>query len=204
MALWQGRTSCADIGNHPLLADVLPQLKFGQPRFQLDFKVPPKTLLGFVAQIASWARLCMIEEPSGGFNGRQYYQTHVMLFDAINETSRERLLPGFSGADFFQVLRTDVTANPWSAQYQRAYQLVWSILTKSSMQIVPHAKGLTSSPQLGVYLDQKGNENVDVDATSFFALLRHGSVHFEQLRSAIDMHVIEASSAIIRKGILET
>lgn len=205
MALWRGRTDCGDIGSHPLLADVLPKLKIGQPRFQLEFKVPLKTLLGFASQIAAWARLCMIEEPAiGGFNGRQYYHNHVMLFDAITETSRERLLPAFTGADFLRVLKTDVAAHPESPGYQTAYELVWSILTRSSLQIVPHAKQLTVSPQLGTYLDQDDNANLDVDPSSFFALLRHGSVHYEQLRSTIDIHEIESSNAVIRKGMLET
>ncbi|USW59771.1 Putative afumC-like glycosyltransferase, nucleotide-diphospho-sugar transferase [Septoria linicola] len=203
MALWAGRTTCTDIGSHPLLTEVLPQIKFGQSRFQLDFMVSRKTLVGYVGQIVAWARLCMIEEPDGGFNGRSYYREHVMLFDAMTETSPERLLPNFDAGDFLRVLGTKLDADPQSASYQTAYKLVWSILTRSSMQKVAHAKQMTRTPQLGIYLDQKENENLDVDSSNFFELLRYGSVHYEQLRKEINISEVEGPEAVIRRRILD-
>ena len=204
MALWAGRTSCEDMASHPLLAEVLPQIQYGQSRTKLDFAISRQTLVGYVAQITAWARLCMIEEPNGGFNGREYYRTHVLLFDSLTETSPERLLPDFSPEDFLQVLQTKLDTDPSSKSYQKAYQLIWRILTKSSMQKVAHAKGVTKTPQLGIYLDRKENESLDIDSGTFFGLLRYGSVHFEQMREQIDVHEIEPYEAVIRKGALES
>ncbi|KXT07266.1 hypothetical protein AC578_2482 [Pseudocercospora eumusae] len=203
MALWHGQTNCADLGSHPLLAEVLPQIKFGQNPFKLHFNISPKTLAGYVAQIAAWARLCMIEEPHGGFNGRAYYREHIMLFNAITETSPERLLPHCTAEDILRVFKTKLDADPESASYRTAHKLIWGILAKSSMLKVAHAKHLTKSPQLGIYLDQKENENLDIGPNTFFELLRYGSVHFEQVRKEMDIHEIEPYEAVIRKGILD-
>lgn len=209
MALWEGRSNCVDLGSHPLLAEVLPQIKFGQNPFKLDFArdISPRALAGYVAQIAAWARLCMIEEPDGGFNGRSYYREHVMLFDAMTETAPERLLPHFTAQDMLRVLETKVHADPQSqshsASYRTAHNLIWGILTTSSMLKVAHAKSLTNSPQLGIYLDRPENENLDVHSSTFFELLRYGSLHYEQLRTEIDLHEIEPDEAVIRKGILD-
>jgi hypothetical protein len=145
----------------------------------------------------------MIEEPNGGFNGREYYANHVLLLDALSEGYSEQLIPDFDAQKFLSVLKTTLDEDPKSSEYQAAYNIVWRILTRSSVQFIHRAKGLALYPQLGVLLDQKENENLDVGSGTFFDLLRYGSVHFEQRRDKINLYAAEKPEAIIRKRVLE-
>jgi hypothetical protein len=203
MALWEGRSNCDGIASHPLIAEVFASTKFGQTRTKLEYQVPPTTVLSYVGQVAAWARVCMIEEPNGGFNGREYYATHVMLFDALLEGWPEQLDPEFHPQKLLNILETKLDADPTSPEYKLAYAHVWRLLTKCSLQFISRGKEITKLPQLGLLLDWRDSENYHTDSGTFLELLRYGGVHFEQLREDIVLHKVVKPDVAIRKGILE-
>lgn len=110
---------------------------------------------------------------------------------------------GFEGQYFFSVLTTRLDADPESKEYQDAYQTIWRMLTKASMQKITHGKELTKTPACGVLLDKEENEGKDVAPGTFASLLRYGTVHFEQLRETIDYVKAEKTEYVIKKGLLE-
>ena len=172
-------------------------------KYHWEFSVEPVTVVEYVGQVLAWERLCMLSEPSCGFNGTEYWENKVLLFDALSEDWGAEATIGFSGQDLFNVLETRRDAAPESQEYQKAYKTIWRLLTQSSMQKITHGKNLTKSPALGILLDRQGNEGKDIAAGTFAELLRYGSVHFEQEREEIKYIKPPTPERTIRKGLLE-
>jgi hypothetical protein len=147
----------------------------------------------------------MLEEPNGGFNGVEYWANSVLLFDSLTESWAAEQQVGFTGKALFNMLVTKRNADPQSKEYQPAYKAIWRLLTKSSLQKITHGKHLTETPALGIFLDAKENEEVDIAPGTFAELLRYGSIHLEQTRESIDYIKAKRPTLerIIKKDLLE-
>lgn len=173
--------------------------------FSWDFKVDEHTVLGYIGQCIAWIRLTWLEEPNDGFNGREYFRTKVLLFDVAPEDWAAERIVGYKGEDLFKVFTTRLDADPESEEYRRAEEVVWRLLTQSTMQKITHGKGLTKSLACGIFLDQPENEGKDQAPGTFGELLRYGSLHFEQTRERIEYvePILVDDKSVIRKGLLE-
>lgn len=171
--------------------------------YHWEFNVEPLTVMEYIGQVLAWLRLSMLEEPNNGFNGAEYYENKILLFDSLSEDWGAEATIGFSGQDLFEVLATRRDAAPDSKEYQQAYKTIWRLLTRSSMQKITHGKNLTKGAALGVLLDEKENEGKDVAPGTFAELLRYGSVHFEQKRKDINYVKTRKPEHTIKKGLLE-
>jgi len=203
--LWNGKKNPGGIIEHPLIA-FAKELKFdgSQARnFHWDFKVEPQTVMEYIAQVMSWMRLSMLEDPNDRFSGAEYYASKVLLFDSLTEDWAAEDTVGFEGINLFNVFATRLDADLESEEYKLAYKAVWRLLTKSSMQKITHGKNLTKTPALGVLWDLKENEGKDIEPGTFAELLRYGSVHFEQERKEIDYIKAPKPEPIMKKGLLE-
>lgn len=206
--LWKSRSSSQGLSKHSLLEFVFDRPRRQTPgrEFKFPFKTSIEELRNYTAQITLWMRLALLEEPNGGFDGRKYWQEKVLKFDVLSECWAAEVKIGWIGEDLFDVLATKRTgpgAEPESEQYRKADDLVWHLLTSTSMQKVTHGKCLLSSPALGTLWDLPENEGKDFEPDTFAELLRYGSVHFEQRRTAIDYVTVEPDDFVIRKGLLE-
>lgn len=203
--LWEGRTDHVGILESPLISfgSAISFESAQQSNFHWDFKVEAKTVMEYIGQVLSWLRLCMLEEPNGGFNGRKYFANKVLLFDSLTEDWSMEDTVGFQGRNLFDALATRRDADPESEEYKLAYKATWRLLTRASMQKITHGKNLTKSPALGVLWDLPENEGKDMEPGTFAELLRYGSVHFEQDREDIDYVKAEAPEHVIREGLLE-
>ncbi|KAF2476673.1 uncharacterized protein BDR25DRAFT_252836 [Lindgomyces ingoldianus] len=204
---WQGQNDHRNIIKSPLIGFVKDiDFSASQERgFKWDFKVDAATVMGYIGQVMAWTRLAWLEEPNGGFNGVEYYANKVLLFDSLTESWAAEQIVGFEGKGLFDAFTTRRDADPESEEYKKAYETIWRLLTKSSLQKITHGKGLTHSPACGLLLDQPENEGKDMGSGTFAELLRYGCVHFEQTREAIDYVKAEkpAPEVIIRKGLTE-
>ena len=171
--------------------------------YSWEFKVKPTIVMEYIGQVMAWRRLCMLEDPNDGFNGADYYDQKVLLFDSLSEDWGAEATIGFSGQDLFDVLTTKRDADPQSEQYRTAFKTIWRILTRSSMQKITHGKNLTKAPALGILLDMEENQGKDAAPGTFAELLRYGSVHFEQSRETIEYVKAEKPKERITKGLLE-
>ena len=163
------------------------KIRFEDPRarrFPWDFKVKPVVFMEYLGQLLAWQRLCTLKDPIDGFNGPEYYETRVLLFDSLSETWGAEEIIGFSGQDVYDILTTRSDIDPDSPEYQKAYKTIWRLLTRSSMQKIVHGKGMTKAPTLGILLDE--NDGNDATPGTFAELLRYGSVRFEQKRREIE------------------
>lgn len=53
--------------------------------FHWDFKVEPSTVMEYISQVVAWLRVCMLEDPSDGFDSAEYYGNKVLLVDSLSE-----------------------------------------------------------------------------------------------------------------------
>ena len=145
----------------------------------------------------------MLEDTGDGFSGADYWQNHVLVFDVLPENWGGEAKLGFpgSGQKMFDLLSLKRDINPTSKEYKEAYNLVWRLLTKSSMQKITHGKHLTNSVHLGVLWDE--NEGYDSKPGTFAELLRYGTVHFQQTRPEIAYVKAPKPPKTIKKGLLE-
>ena len=203
--LWKDRTNPGGIIENPLVF-FGKEMKYedSQARnFHWQFSVEPRTVMEYVGQVLAWMRLCMLEDPTDGFNGTEYYGNKVLLFDALSEDWGAEEEIGFLGQDFFDVLATKRDVDVESDEHQKAYKTIWKLLTQSSMQKIAHGKHLTKDLALGMLWDMKENEGKDKEPGTFAELLRYGSVHFEQKREGIKYVKAEMPTYRIKKGLLE-
>lgn len=203
--LWKDRTNPGGIVGNPLVA-LGKEWRYERSRarnFRWDFKVEPSTVAEYIGQVVAWLRVCMLEDPTDGFNGAEYYGNKILLFDSLSENWGAEEEIGFSGQDLFDLMATRRDADMESKEYRTAYKTIWRLLTHSSMQKITHAKNLTKGFALGILWDMKENEGKDVEPGTFAELLRYGSVHFEQEREAIKYVKAEMPTHRIKKGLLE-
>ncbi|KAH7120027.1 hypothetical protein B0J11DRAFT_535076 [Dendryphion nanum] len=207
MHFWQNQSDHTGIIQSPLIAFV-HKFKFEESEkrgYHWDFKVDELTVLGYIGQVIAFIRLAWLQEPNEGFNGVEYYQKKILLYDSLAEDWAAEPIVGFAGEGLFKVLSTSRNADPESDEYKLAYRTVWRLLTKSGMQKVTHGKHLMKTPALGVFLDKPENQELDLKEGTFFELLRYGSVHFEQTRESSEYvePKLPDEDQIIKKGIFE-
>ena len=205
--LWRdGRQSSKGIAADPLLAFMASMNRSFEDskasNFHWKFKIEAGEVFEYISQVSSWLRMTMIEGSElDDFNGSEYWQKHVLCFDALQEIWGTEATIGFDGEDAYKALCTRLDADPESVEYKKAYGLVWRLLTKSSFQKITHGKGLTHDTHLGVFWDE--NEGKDCEPGTFAELLRYGCTHFEQTRES--MVRVEATPAkeTMKKAALE-
>jgi hypothetical protein len=204
--LWRNRDNHEGLIQEPLIA-YAQKLSFDDSRasnYHWDFKVPAQTVAEYITQVVCWMRVCMLEEdPSDGFNGVEYWQKNVLIWDVLPENWGGEALLGFpgSGDKMFNLFSVRLDADPNSEEYKQAYALTWRLLTKSSMQKITHGKNLTNSVHLGVLWDE--HPGSDCEPGTFAELLRYGTVNFEQTRASIAYEKAPAPAETLKKGLLE-
>jgi hypothetical protein len=210
MCLWKGRNNYEGIIDHPLLAFVR---KFDHDsytrdpkKFNFDMKVDSRTIYGYAGQVLAWNRLCLLEDVGDGFSCTEYWQHNMLIIDGAEEHWGAEMMLGFDGKgqEFLDLLSCRLDTDTDSEQYQKAYKLVWKLLTKTSLQKIAHAKNLTYKPSIGTLLDLPEHEGKDCAPGTFADLLRYGSVHFEQTREKITCVEAPKPPKTFRKGIFES
>lgn len=203
--LWKGRNSHEGVSDDPLMAFAK---EFGfeeasEANFSWDFKVSPLTVMEYVAQVISWQRLCMLEDVGDGFSCSDYWQTHILCWDVLAENWGGEMTVGFdkAGQKMYDLLSLKRDIDPNSEEYKKAYELVWRLLTKSSMQKISHGKNLTHSVHLGTLWDE--NPGKDYEEGTFAELLRYGTVRFRQTRETIVRKEAAKAKLLLKKGVLE-
>ncbi|KAF7347772.1 Capsule polysaccharide biosynthesis [Mycena venus] len=205
--LWKNHTNHEGLLDSPLVA-FGAELSFDESRasnFTWDFKVDAKTVMEYITQVICWTRLTMLEDAGDGFSCTDYWQKHVLCIDVLQENWGAEAVVGFAngGQGIFELLSMERNGDSSSEKYKQAEELVWRMLTRSSMQKITHGKGLTNTVALGVLWDMKENEGKDRQPGTFAELMRYGSVHFRQKRESIVTMEAEKPPKTMKKGLLE-
>ncbi|KAF4782639.1 capsule polysaccharide biosynthesis protein [Colletotrichum scovillei] len=204
MEIWKGRNSSDGIFENPLVsfAQDMNADAVEARNFKWNWSAPLPKVLEYIAQIVCWIRVAAVKEPNGGFDGVDYFDKKILLHDSLYEDWPAEAIIGWNGEDLFDLFSVRLDADPESEEYKKAYNVVWTILTASTMQKVTHAAGMTATNALGTLWDMKENENRDREPGTFAELLRYGSVHFEQNRE-IEYITPPKADFVLEKGVLE-
>lgn len=158
--------------------------------------------MDYATQVACWKRLCLLEDTGDGFSGCDYWRDHVFAWSVAEESWPFETVVGYKGGEkTYELLQVRLDADQQSEEYRQAYEMVWRTLTRSSMQKLDRAKGLTHSVHLGVLWDE--NLGKDRVPGTFGELLRYGTVHFRQKRESIVQMETPRPSVTMKKGLLE-
>ena len=170
--------------------------------YHWDFKVDFATVAEYITQVVCWMRVCMLENDDG-FSGVDYWTHNILIWDVLPENWGGEATLGFpgSGEKMFNIFSTRRDINPNSEEYKEAYNLVWRLLTKSSLQKITHGKNLTNSVHLGSFWDD--NEGADASPGTFGELFRYGTVNFQQTRPEISYVKAPRPKETLKKGLLE-
>ena len=215
-ALWRdGRTDFKGMASDPSLTVLLPTLGRPKPpeeaakevRYKFDYDVPFTEILEYISQVLSWLRVSLLDCPKkdpAGFSGRKYWEEKVLLIDSLDETWLAEKVQNFDTQKIFDLLATRFE-DPDAVKVEEARNLVWTLLEQASMQKVYHGKKLLKTPAIGQLWDRSDNGNADCAGGTFAALLRYGSVFFEQTREVPIVRAPKVDEAdVLRLGNLET
>ena len=214
--LWrEGRTNFKGMASDPLLSALLPALGRSktpeqaakEQRYKFDYDVPFSEVLEYISQVLAWMRLCLLDCPEkdpARFSGRRYWEEKVLLIDSLDESWLAEEITNFDTQKVFNMLATRFNDSDTS-RVNEARSLVWNLLEKASMQKIYHGKKLLKTPALGQMWDNAEDGDADCAEGTFAALLRYGSVHFEQLRVVPIMKAPKVDELdILRLGHLES
>ncbi|KAF2186337.1 hypothetical protein K469DRAFT_738638 [Zopfia rhizophila CBS 207.26] len=173
--LWEEKTNYKGVSQHPLLKNLglhWTNNELWSDKFNFDLKVDAQTLFEYTTQMDR-------------FNGAEYWQTHVLLFDTMAETvgAEETIGWGGGGPKLFELLSLKLEADSNSVTYKEAYNMVWRILTRSSMQKIAGSKMLKTL-NLDTLWSMPENKGKDREPGTFAELLRYGAVNFAQTRES--------------------
>jgi hypothetical protein len=137
------------------------------------------------------------------FSGCDYWMKHILCTNVTQENWGAETVLGFDrfGPRIFDLLQVKVDGDRKSKEWKEAYEVVWRILRKSSVQKVTRGKNLTHSIHLGTLWDE--NPRTDCLPGTFGELLRYGSVHFKQKREEVETLEPRRPKTTMKKGLLE-
>ncbi|KAL7931794.1 hypothetical protein V8C35DRAFT_309539 [Trichoderma chlorosporum] len=208
LALWtEGVTNAVGFHKHPLLRH-LPLLapvgaSVGLPHMSMD----PVIFSDYVAHYQCAERLRRLIDPNDGFNGAEWYEKHMLLFDARDEMFYTQISTKWDAQRQFRLLslprsgKDAVVDETW----QEAEDLVTDVLTHSSMIKFPHGPG-NGSVKVGMladFWDAEENHNKDNEEGSFAAYLRYATVHFDSTRELKKLDWQNPKEEIFTVGYLE-
>ncbi|KAK3309752.1 uncharacterized protein B0T15DRAFT_545740 [Chaetomium strumarium] len=204
--VWHGRTNYRGIIKHPVLQFALTTSSFDESKeasFNWNFKVDPETVFEYIAQVVCRTRLTHLDDAGDGFSCADYWEKKVLTFRAVDENWGAESMVGFEGPKLRDLLALRLDSEPSTPEYAKASNLVWRLLTRSSMQKVSHGKGLTSDVMLGALWDMPENETADCAPGTFAWLLRQGPLCLRQTRAAVQIVPAPPVKERWRKGVLE-
>ncbi|KAL6693370.1 hypothetical protein J3F84DRAFT_396292 [Trichoderma pleuroticola] len=184
VALWtEGVTNATGFHKHPLLRHLpifRPQVK--SPALK-SIKMDYEKFSDYVAHYMCAERLRKLIDPNDGFNGAEWYEKHMLLFDAKDEMFQVQTLTDWDAQLQFRLfsLPRSGAGAVVDKSWHEAEALVTSLLANTSME----------------------NSNKDNEKGSFAAYLRYGSTHFDQTREVKKLEWQNPEEEVITIGYLE-
>ncbi|PWI65124.1 hypothetical protein PCL_07423 [Purpureocillium lilacinum] len=156
----------------------------------------------YLMQILCFERLRRVIDPNG-FNGPEYYATHVFLLPSMSEMYYLQGISSWQGDKEFALLSARATDDSDDVSLRKeARRVVDHMLANTATMKLSHAPP-GELPFLADIQSQPEYRNADLAKGTFAAYLRHSSVHFDQGRKIVPMEVgIDIDNAL-RTGLLK-
>ncbi|TPX15827.1 uncharacterized protein E0L32_000161 [Thyridium curvatum] len=176
---WRHTNSISGMSSHPLLRHL--------PRYEppsRNGKMPPfryAQFADYLSQVFALERLRHLTDPETGWNGPEYFDAKVLLFDCVSEVYWAERLTNWDGKKQFELLgQQREGAVEEDGGYKEADAFVSGILSKSSTMKISHGLPTAGRVYLAELWDKPENADADRKPGSFAAYLRWASEHFEQ------------------------
>jgi hypothetical protein len=140
------------------------------------------------------------------FNYTHYWQTKILALNLHTETQPQDSLYAWhnAGPKLLSLLTLPVhPPQPSNPARQEAHDLVWHLLSETTMQKISKGKGVLDERTLGTLWEEK--EGMDAEENTFGELLRYGALHFRQTRGDEEVRLIkcEKPKLTVKRGLLE-
>lgn len=193
--IWEGRTNCTGISQHPILEPTLVDpttgkfIEFPPGIADLAPGVRMQDVVDYSMQMWCWSQLACTRDPNTGFDGVDHWTRKTLLIPRIPEAHRGEEILNWDGARFHELLclgRDEQTRLERPKDWNAACDLTWSILADSAMVKIFKAGSFFTSMTLGLVMEQPENAGLDGVKGTWWELLRHGCLYFEQVRASVE------------------
>lgn len=193
LEVWKGKTSCGGMHSHPLLKHLPkyePPSKGGkQPPFRYA------QFADYLTQVFCLERLRHLDDPARGWDGPEFFDNRVLLFDCVPEVYWAQRITDWNGRKQFELLNRQREGVAEDEQTKEAEDFVQSILGMSSTMKVSHGLVTAGREYLAEIWDKPENRDADIRRGTFAAYLRWASESFEQRKALnpVKMPVIKGA-----------
>lgn len=199
LEIWKGRTDCIGLQDHPLLRQVK---KVQVPQdMQTKFNIDNSLMNDYVAHVLAFKRIRMLQDPSDGFDGPAYWETHAYVLP-VQETFMAQILCDFNGQVMFDLFALPREGVEPEARDPAAENMVNLLLSRTSTMKLSHGLKNNKLVHLSKLWDLPENADADIALGTFAAYLRWGSVHLEQTR-VLEPLPVKCAGGAIKAGVLE-
>ena len=199
LEIWKWRDNCMGLQHHPLLRQV-KKVKVPED-IQKRYEVDNSLMNDYVAHALFFKRMCMLQDPTDGFDGPAYWEKHALVLP-VQETFLAQIMCGFDGQrqfDLFSMRREGVKPSEDGAL---AEKIVHALLSTASTMKLSHGLKNNKLVHLAKLWDLPENEDADIAPGTYAAYLRWGSVHLEQTRT-LEPPPVKCSAPVLKAGVLE-
>lgn len=198
--IWDGRTSCKGMHSHPLLRHLpryeVPSSKGQPPAFTYE------NFVDYLAQMFCLERLRHFCDPTKDWDGPQFFEAKVLLFECVSEVYWAQHLTHWDGRKQFNML--SCIREETEPGFLEAEKFVQEILSTSSTMKLSHGLVTEQREYLARIWSEPGNEDADHRAGTFAAYLRWASVYFQQTKSLTRVQLPVYEKAILTGRLLQT
>ncbi|KAJ6436704.1 glycosyltransferase [Purpureocillium lavendulum] len=201
LAVWGRQTNAyaSNFHKHPLLRPIpLPKLTAEQLNAP-EATVSMEFLGNYLTQVQCFERLRKIIDPNTGFNGPEYYGTHVFLLPSMSEMYYMQRVSSWQGPEEFALLSARLCN---SDGLQDEVQIINGMLAGTATMKLSHAPP-GEVPFLADIWSMPENQDADIAKGTVAAYMRYGSVRFNQIRDLEPIQVSVDTNGALRTGLLE-
>jgi hypothetical protein len=199
LEIWKGRKDCIGLQDHPLLRQVK---KVEVPKtMQITFGIDNSLMNDYVAHALAFKRIRMLQDPTDGFNGPQYWERHAFVLP-IQETFLAQILCEFDGQRQYDLLSLPRESVEPPDRDPAAENLVQELLSHASTMKLSHGLKNNKLIHLSKLWDLPENADADIEPGTFAAYLRWGSIYLEQTRS-LEPLPVRCGPKVLKAGVLE-
>lgn len=199
LKIWNGRNSCKELHSHPMLRHLsryeVPSSTGQPPAFAYEDYVD------YLAQMFCLERLRHLRDPSQDWDGPQFFDSRVLLFECVSEVYWAQHLTHWDGRKQFNMLSClhDLT----EPGYFEAEKFIQDVLSNSSTMKISHGIPTDQREYLARIWDEPANEDADCRAGTFAAYLRWASIYFQQSKKLTRVKLPVNVESILTGDLLE-
>ncbi|KZP05752.1 hypothetical protein FIBSPDRAFT_842766 [Athelia psychrophila] len=184
MTLWEGRTSSKDIHKDPLVS----WLGLYNETFD-DYgkdQASQRAFTDYLGVHLVFERLMLLEDPSDGFSGREYWEKKTFKLDMLSDQAYAQEVTSYDGQRLYELFASQRQGLEPSERNQEAQALAnYLVANTTTLKLF---SGLAAHQVwLPAIWNRPENANADTKEGSFIAWLRYAQVHLQPTREIVPL-----------------